>query len=224
MSLTVRPSATMRSASASGSETASRARACPAEICPARQQGARVFGQIGQSQGVRDMAPAFADDARDVAVRISIVGAELGVAGGFLERVEVGPLHIFDDGDFERFAVAGLDDDDRDLVQPCPLRRPPAAFAGDDFIERRRRAEMARTTTGWMIAALLDRSGEFIELRVVEPFSRVARIGAQELDRRLSRAARRAPRAGGFAPAQQAPRVRARGEADFRWRGLRLRP
>ena len=76
----------------------------------AREQAARMFGQIGQAKRVGDMAPALADDARDVAVRIAVIGAELGVAGGLLERVEVGPLHVFDDGDFERFAVAGLDD------------------------------------------------------------------------------------------------------------------
>ena len=71
------------------------------------------------------MAAALADHAGDVAVRIAVSLAELGVAGGLLERVEIGPLHVFDNRDFERLAVAGLDDDDRDLVQ----RRPAAPRA-----------------------------------------------------------------------------------------------
>ena len=222
MSLTVKPSATMRSASPSGSETASSARACPAEICPARQQGAGVFGQIGQPQGVGDVAPAFADDSRNVGVRISIIGAELGVSGGFLERVQVGPLHVFDDGDLERFAVACLNDNDRDLVQPCPLCRPPATLAGDDF-KKIRCAGNGADHDRLDDPALLDRSGEFVKLRVVEPLSRVAGIWAQELNRRLARAAR----AFGMrcvCARPTGPRVLVRGEADFRWPGLRLRP
>ena len=135
------------------------------------------------------MASAFADHAGDVAVRIAVSLAELGVAGGFLERVEVGPLHVFDDRDFERFAVSGLDDDDRDLVQRGPLRGAPAPLAGDDLIgvgDAGNGADHHRLDQ----PALLDRGGELVELGVVEAFARVARIGAQELDRRLPRAGR----------------------------------
>ena len=78
----------------------------PGRNLSAREQAAGVFGQIRQAQGVGDVAPAFADDSRNVGVRIAIIGAELRVSGGFFERVQVGPLHVFDDGDFERFAVA----------------------------------------------------------------------------------------------------------------------
>ena len=194
----------------------------PGRDLSAREQAARVLGQVGQAKRVGDVAPAFADHAGDVAVRIAVIGAELGVAGGLFERVEVGPLHVFDDGDLERFAVAGLDDGDRDLVQPCPLRGPPAALAGDDFVrirDARNRANDDRLDD----PALLDGGGELIELRIVEPLSRVARIGAQELDRRLAgRRARLRHAAGSPRPAR--PRVRAQGEADFRCGRLRLRP
>ena len=157
---------------------------------PAREQSARVCsGRLVSRNGVGDVAPALADDARDVAVRIAVNLAELGVAGGLLERVEVGPLHVFDDGDLERLAVAGLDDDDRDLVQPRPLRGPPAALAGDDLVSVRDAGNGANDDR-LDDPALLDRGGEFVELRIVEPLSRIARIGAQELDRRLARAAR----------------------------------
>ncbi len=189
MSRTVRPSATMRSASASGSATASRARAWPGGNLAAREQAARVFGQVGQAKRVGDMAPAFADDAGDVAVRIAMIGAELGVARGLFERVQIRPLHVLDNGDLERLAVASLDDKDRNLVQSRPLGGPPAALAGDDFIgvgDAGNGADDHRLDD----PALLDRGGEFFELGIVESLSRIAGIGTQEFDRRLARAAR----------------------------------
>ena len=155
----------------------------------AREQAARVLGQVGQAKRVRDMAPAFADDAGDVAVRIPIIGAELGVARGLFERVQIRPLHVFNDGDLKRFAVAGFDDNDRNLVQASPLGGPPAALAGDDFIRIRDAGDGANDHR-LDDPALLDRGGQFFELRVVESLSRIAGIGAQELDRRLARAAR----------------------------------
>src|SRR5580693_411962 len=135
------------------------------------------------------MAPAFADHARDVAVRIAIVGAKMGVAGGLFEGVQVGPLHILDDGDFERFAVPRLNDDDRDLMQAGPLGGPPAALASDDLVIVRDASDGADDDR-LDDPALLDRGGELVELRIVEAFSRIARIGTQELDWRLARPAR----------------------------------
>ncbi len=122
-----------------------------------------MFGQMGQAYGVGDMAAALADDAGDVAMRIAVSLAELGVAGRLLERVEIGPLHVFDNGDFERLSIAGLDNDDRHLVQARPLRRPPAAFARDDLISIRRAGDGA-DDDGLDDAALLDRGGEFVKL------------------------------------------------------------
>src|ERR1700729_2137009 len=149
------------------------------------QEAARVFGQIGQAKRVGDVAPAFADHAGDVAVRIAVVGAKMGVSRSLFERIEVRALHILDDGDLERFAVPRLNDDDGNLMETRPLRRSPAALASDDFVsvgDARDGANDNRLDD----PALLDGSGEFIELRIVEPFSRVAWIGAQELDGRLA--------------------------------------
>ena len=172
-----------------GSATASRARACPAEIWPGGQEPLRVLRQIGQAQRVGDVAAALADDAGDVGVRIAVVGAELGVARGFFERVEIGALDIFDDGDFERLAVAGLEHDDRDFVLPGPLGGPPAPLAGDDLVgvgDAGDGANQHRLDD----AALPDRRGQLLEFGVVEALARIARVRAQELDRRLAGAAR----------------------------------
>ena len=85
--------------------------------------------------------------------------------------------------------------------RPGPLRGPPAALAGDDLVSVRDAGNGA-DDDGLDNSALLDRGGEFVELRIVEPLARIARIGAQELDRRLARAARDLGM-GGVRPAQQ---------------------
>ena len=126
-----------------------------------------MFWQIGQAQSVCDVAPALADDTRNVAMRIPVVGAELGVARGFLESVEIRALHIFDDGDLKRLAVASLDDDDGDIVEPRALRRPPAPLASNDFVSIRGAGNGA-DHDGLDDSALFDRSGEFVEFPVVK--------------------------------------------------------
>ena len=98
------------------------------------EQGAAVLGQLGQAQRVGDVAAALADDAGDVGVGVAVIGGELRVAVGLFERVEIGALDVLDDGDFERLAVAGLDDEDRDFVQAGALGGAPAPFAGDDLV------------------------------------------------------------------------------------------
>src|ERR1700722_9438121 len=72
---------------------------------------------------------------------------------------------------------------------PPPLRPPPAALASDDLVSVRH-AGNGPHHDGLDDSALLDGSGELIELPIVEPLARIARIWAQELDGRLARAAR----------------------------------
>jgi hypothetical protein len=174
-----------------------------------REQGARVsrrdlargqeplgvLRQIGQAQRVGDVAAALSDNARDIGVRISVVGAELGVARGFFERVEIGALDVFDDGDLERLAVAGLEHDDRDFVLPRALGGPPAPLAGDNLIGVRDAGNGAHQHR-LDDASFPYRSGQLLELDVIEPFARVARVRAQEFDRRLAGAARQRGRFG----------------------------
>src|SRR3546814_4586213 len=53
---------------------------------------------------------------------------------GFFDRVQVGALDILHQRQFESGGVVQLPDNGRNLVQPRRLCRPPAPFAGDDFI------------------------------------------------------------------------------------------
>ena len=178
----------MRSAIASGSGTREQSAGVAGGDLAGGEQGAAVLGQAGQPQRVGDVAAALADDAGDVAVRIAVVSAELGVALRFLERVEVGALDVLDDRQFERFAIADIDDDDRHFVQAGALRGAPPPFAGDDLVgvgDARHRPDDHRLDD----AALADRGGEFVEFVVAERFARVARVRPQEFDRRAARAA-----------------------------------
>ena len=150
-------------------------------------QRATMFGQRHQAQRVGDMAATLADDAGDVGVGVAVVGAELRIALRFFERVEIGALHVLDDRQFERFAIADFDDDDWNLMQAGALRGAPAPLAGDDLegvFSVRRGPHDHRLND----AALFDRSGEFVEFVVAKTLARIIRIGAQEFDRRLARA------------------------------------
>ena len=178
-----------------------------------------MLGKIVEAQRVGDVAAALADDAGDVAVRIAVVGAELAVARSFLEGVEIGALDILDDGEFERLAVADVGDDDRNFVLSGPLGGAPPPFAGDDLVgvgDARDRPHQHRLDD----AALADRRRELLELCVVEALARVARIGAQEFDRRLADPAadcgglgriRRGPEQGGQAAPETGPMLSAGG-------------
>jgi hypothetical protein len=63
----------------------------------------------------------------------SVVNQPL-IAVGLLERVEVAPLHVLHNREFERLAVGDGVDEHRHLVEADRLRRAPAPFAGDDLV------------------------------------------------------------------------------------------
>src|SRR5450631_4600443 len=105
------------------------------------------------------MTAALADDAGEVRLAIVELVEELFIARRLLQRVEVAALDVFDDREGERLAVVRLDAVDRHLMQSGALRRPPAAFPGDDF----EHAGLIRHGTredGLDDALLLDRGGQ----------------------------------------------------------------
>src|ERR1051325_9555248 len=128
------------------------------------------------------MAAALADRLRDVLLRVLVLVGERLIAGGLLERIEIGALHVLDDRELERFGVGRLVHDDRHLVQTGALRRAPAPLAGDD-LESVGRAAHGAHDDRLDDAALADRAGELAELGVGEMTARIARIGLDELDR-----------------------------------------
>src|SRR5438552_5689772 len=77
------------------------------------------------------MRAALADDFCDLVMRVVEIVGERLIAHRLLDRIEVGALHVLDDGKLERLAVADFDRHDRNVVEPCALRRAPAPLAGD---------------------------------------------------------------------------------------------
>src|ERR1700730_2530524 len=135
------------------------------------------------------MAAALADHLGKIGLRIEKFVAEPLGAGRFLEWIEVGSLDVFDDREFERLPVVGLEADDRHLMQSGALRRPPAALSGDDFVGVRSARHGAREKR-LNDAFFLDRGGQLIEGVFAEIPPRVARIGAKKFDRNFLLAAR----------------------------------
>ncbi|CAH1662878.1 hypothetical protein BOSEA31B_12454 [Hyphomicrobiales bacterium] len=140
------------------------------------------LGQLRQAQRVGDMATALADDACKIVLRIVELGNQPLVAGCLFDRIEIRALHVLDDGDLQRLAIIGFDENDRDIVQLGALRRPPAPLAGDDLIgidHARNRADDDRLQN----AAFANRIRQLVEILLDEAASRIAGARAQELDR-----------------------------------------
>src|SRR5579862_7628964 len=161
-----------------------------------------AIGQRLQSERVGNMAAAFANHASDVVLTVAEIADQCAVAFSFFERIEIGALHILDDRKLQRLRVAGLDDDNRNLVQAGTLRRPPAALAGDDFVGVSDTARWPHND-GLDNAALAQRRGEFIKLGAGKSTARIARVWLQRTRRDFSLAARTLDRAFGADIAHQ---------------------
>src|SRR3546814_10968976 len=93
---------------------------------------------------------------------------------GFFDRVQVGALDILHQRQFESGGVVQLPDNGRNLVQPRRLCRPPAPFAGDDFIATAaERADENRLKQ----ALPLDRFGQLVQLGSIALAAGLAVVG-----------------------------------------------
>src|SRR5688572_20549038 len=105
------------------------------------------------------MRAALADEPGQRFLGVAVIGDQPPIALGLLDGVEVPALDILEECDLECFGIVEIADDDRDLMEPRPLRRPPAALAGDDLVAVAVRPDDDRLDE----AALLDRGGELLE-------------------------------------------------------------
>ena len=90
-------------------------------------------GKVEQPQQVGDMAPRLVDDPGKLFLGMGKLVDEALIGLRFLDRVEILPLDILDQRNFERLLVGEVADDRRNFVEPRPLRRPPTPLAGDDL-------------------------------------------------------------------------------------------
>ena len=87
-----------------------------------------------QAQGVGDVAAAFADGIGQLLLGVGILVDELLVSTRLFEGVQIGALHVFNECDFQRFAVVEFTDQDGHIMDAGPLGSPPAPLACNNFI------------------------------------------------------------------------------------------
>ena len=139
---------------------------------PGPDQDLYLSRKIEQSQQVGDMGPGLVDELAELLLGMAIVVDQALVGLRLLDRVEVLPLDILDQSDFECLVVAELADDRRYVVQPRPLGRAPAPFAGDDLEAVAMRADDDRLDH----AARLDGGGELGQSLLGEDPAGLARV------------------------------------------------
>ena len=91
-------------------------------------------GSDEEPQRVGHMAAALADGFGELLLRIGELPEELRIGARLFKRIEVRALDVFDERDFERFAVAEFADEHRDVMHAGALRGAPAPFARDDLV------------------------------------------------------------------------------------------
>ena len=128
------------------------------------------------------MRPALADDLGDLVLAVVELLGERLIAARLFERIEIGALHVLDDGKLERLAIADFEQQHRHIVQARALRRAPASLAGDDLVLIHRAAHRAHQDR-LDDAALADRCRELVKLGVRKRAPRIARVRLHELDR-----------------------------------------
>ena len=99
-----------------------------------RQPRLHLLMQIEQPHRICDRRAAPANFLRDVFLAHPKFIREPGIRLRFLDGIEIRALQIFDQRNFEDFQVGGDASNHRHLSEPRFLRRPPAAFPGDQFV------------------------------------------------------------------------------------------
>ncbi len=138
--------------------------------------------QFEQPQQIGDMAARFVDELAQSLLGMPEILDQAMIRLGLFDRIEILPLNILDQRDFERFGIVERADDHRHLVQPRTLRRTPAPLARDDLIAGAVWAHDDRL----QYAAQRDRLREFLERRFVEMPPRLSRMRGQRADRERS--------------------------------------
>ena len=139
------------------------------------------FGEPQETQRVGDVAAAFAHDLGNIILMVFEFAKKRLVARGLFKRIQVFALHVFHDRQLKRLGIADVENNHRNFVQSCTLRRLPTPFAGDDFIglvgapPQRAYGDRLNDTP------CFDGTCEFIKLSERKFAARIARIGAKKL-------------------------------------------
>jgi hypothetical protein len=107
---------------------------------------------------------------------------KLLIPSRLLDGIEVSTLDVFYDSQFQRRAIVDLSNDNRQFCQASSLSRPPASFAGDDFVASRlirRRTNNDRLNN----TMRLDRLRQIDQVCFIETTPWIARVRRDEFDR-----------------------------------------
>jgi len=63
------------------------------------------LGKLEEPQRISDVASALADDPGDIFLIVVELIHQGAIAVGLFERIEIGALHIFDNGDLQRLGI-----------------------------------------------------------------------------------------------------------------------
>ena len=96
-----------------------------------------------------------------------------------LDRAEVRPLEVLDEGELELVAIRELADDRRDALEAGQLAGAESPFAGDELVAVEGLGHEDRLEH----AVLADARGQALELGVVHALAGLARVGADPVER-----------------------------------------
>ncbi len=148
------------------------------------------FGrQLQQTQRIGDVRAALADNARHSILCPAKLFHQLGIGIGLFHRVQIGPLDVFDNADFQHLDIVHFTDNDRHRNNSRGLRCTPATLTGNDLVVTR----LARLRThedGQKHTLVADRRRQFVQIFFFENLTRLIRIGLQLLDRNAIHARR----------------------------------
>ena len=126
------------------------------------------------------MASALSDDIAEIGLGVVIIINQLLVALCLFNRIEIGPLDVFDDRQFKSLLVINITNDDGNLVEGCSLGSPPTAFTGNDFLPGTAGIfTLDRTNQNWLDNSVLgNRPREISQMLLNKIPPRIVCIGA----------------------------------------------
>jgi hypothetical protein len=137
--------------------------------------------QLQQSQRVGDRRPGAPHAGRDSVLGKPEVIDQLAVGIRFLDRSEVGPLHVLDQRELELLPIHKLANHGRDAVEPGELRGAEAALTRDQLVA----VERFRDQDGLDDAVLGDACGEPGQRLLIHGPSRLPGVRPDPADRDL---------------------------------------
>ena len=107
---------------------------------------------------------------------------QLTIARRFFDRIEVRPLDVLDNRNFENFDIGEFADNDRKFMQLRHLRRAPSAFTRDNFERPIITAAYDQRLDNPFFA---NRVCKIIQILRIKPLARLLRIGRNLFNRNI---------------------------------------